>query len=521
MNADDRQDGVWLDFLELMKAAGVTFGESVNCDVELSVSGVTSDSRKVRPGDVFVALQGVRSDGRAFVDDAIQAGARVVVSESAAASVDRVADMKGVAGIRVHDAHTALARLAAAFEGFGAGGPHAGMKLVGVTGTNGKSTTAILLRTILQAADHPTALLGTIGYDLLGEHVVAQWTTPPPVVLYHYLAKASQRGATHAVMEVSSHALAQSRCDGHRFSVGIFTNLTGDHLDYHGTPEAYLAAKRRLFESLDDQATAMVNADDPSSIAMVEGCRAKVLRFGLGDRAEFRAENVRYSIEGTRFRLFTPAGAIDISMKLCGAYNVSNALAAAGAAETLGVSLDQIRRGLEGIGRVPGRLERVDAGSLKFHVFVDFAHTDDALVNVLSTLRPLTQNRLICVFGCGGNRDESKRPRMARAVERFCDLAILTSDNPRKEDPDKIIADIATGFSDIAECTVRVEPDRRRAIGEAIAMATPGDTVLIAGKGHEDYQIVGDQQLPFDDAEEVRIHLQRITRNTSHCGVDG
>jgi UDP-N-acetylmuramoyl-L-alanyl-D-glutamate--2,6-diaminopimelate ligase len=486
------------DFLRLARAAGVDLGVSDTCAEHLAFTEVTSDSRRVTPGSVFVVVRGESVDGMSYVPAAIRAGARVVLSEEAltGASVDIGG---GVACFRVSNARTALARLLAAKHGFGEGGPYAGMSMVGITGTNGKSTTAMLLRSILTSAGHRTALFGTIVYDLVGETAPATWTTPPPEALYPHLETAARYGATHAVMEVSSHALAQSRCDGVRFAVGVFTNLTGDHLDYHGSPQAYLGAKRRLFESLDARATAVVNADDPAFEAMVAGCRARVVRFGIAAKAEVRAEDVSLTISGSGFRMRIGSECHDVTLFLPGRHNVSNALAAASAAMAMGVSAEDVCRGLAAVGRVAGRLERVETGARGFSVFVDYAHTDDALENVLSTLAPLTAGRLICVFGCGGNRDGSKRPRMARVVARCCDVAIVTSDNPRHEDPMKIIEEIRGGFSASPLCAVTIEPDRRAAIGAALAMARSGDAVLIAGKGHEDYQIVGSETRWFDD----------------------
>jgi len=459
------------------------------------VKSLTADSRTVGAGSCFVAVPGGRVEGRLFIDDAVRRGAAVVIS-------DRDPGVpSSVGAIVVRDVPSALARLAAAFYGFARGQPHHAMQLVGVTGTNGKTTTCMLLQSILQAAGYTTALLGTIRYDLAGETLEAPWTTPPAVELYGHLARAARRGATHAVMEVSSHSLQQSRCLGHRFRCAVFTNLSGDHLDYHGSAQAYADAKRKLFDHLDEAAWAVVNADDPMSDHMLSRCTAASLRYGIQRLADVMADIEDERLDGTRFRLRVPRDSCSIRLRLTGRHAVANALAAAAAGQALGIGLDTIRNGLEAVALVPGRLQRVDCPHRDVTAFVDYAHTDDALVKVLAALRPLTRGRLICVFGCGGDRDRSKRPRMARAVAAVADLAIVTSDNPRTESPDAIIAEICTGFAIEQRCNVEIEPDRRTAIRRAIEAARDGDTVLIAGKGHENYQIVGTTKRHFDDVE--------------------
>jgi len=481
---------------ELFEAAGLS--RSILCArglTDLRVHSLTDDSRLAKRGVCFFAVPGSRVDGRSFIDDAVRRGASAVVSDDAGTVP------LPVGAVAVRDVASALARLAAAFYGFTPGQPHTHMHVVGVTGTNGKTTTTMLLQSILNAAGHTTALFGTIRYDLAGEIIDAPWTTPPAVELYRNLARAAERGATHAVMEVSSHALAQSRCLGHRYAAAVFTNLTGDHLDYHGTFHAYADAKKKLFDHLDPHAHAVVNADDPMSQYMIHRCRAKPVTFGLHGRPDVTAEIFDERIDGTDFRLILPGGSCPVRLRLTGRHAVANALAAAAAAHAMSIRLDAIRDGLESLPAVPGRLQRIAAPHRDVSVFVDYAHTDDALVKVLGALRPLTPGRLICAFGCGGDRDRSKRPRMARAVARAADLAIATSDNPRTEDPGAIIADICTGFEPRQRCLVEVEPDRRAAIKRAIEFARDGDTVLIAGKGHENYQIVGTTRRHFDDAE--------------------
>jgi UDP-N-acetylmuramoyl-L-alanyl-D-glutamate--2,6-diaminopimelate ligase len=302
-------------------------------------------------------------------------------------------------------------------------------------------------------------------------------------------------------MEVSSHSLAQARCVGHPFACGVFTNLSGDHLDYHQTSEAYANAKKRLFDHLDRQARAVVNSDDPMSSYMLKDCRAPGTRFGLNAKADVTASICQEGIDGSRLILQLPFESCEIRLSLPGRHSISNALAAAATAQALGIDTEHIRRGLERIESVPGRLQRVSSTDGEFAVFVDYAHTDDALVNVLAALRPLTRGRLICVFGCGGDRDRTKRPRMAKAVAEGADRAIVTSDNPRSEDPLSIINDICAGFTPAQRRRVEIQPDRKTAIERSIALAEKGDTILIAGKGHENYQIIGDTRRHFDDVE--------------------
>jgi len=490
----DGRDGSERSLLELLLAAGLSSSIEPGdhaCDVR--ITSLTADSRKVRAGSCFVAVAGSQHDGRAFIEEAVRAGGVAVVSEGG------VALPSGVGSVRVRDARSALSRLAAAYHGFAPGQKHAGMALIGVTGTNGKTTTCALLRSILEASGRCTALLGTIQYDLVGETRSADWTTPPPVELYECLSVAAEHGATHAVMEVSSHALSQARCDGHRFAGAVFTNLSGDHLDYHADVASYAAAKKRLFDGLDDGAFAVVNADDAKADYMVKECAARVVRFGFRDSADVTATVETSDVTGNRFVLRTPSGSTPVGLSLVGRHGVANAMAAAAAAVAKGIEIEAIRAGLEALEVVPGRLERIDTGDRGFGLFVDYAHTDDALVNVLSALRPLTVGRLICVFGCGGDRDRSKRARMAEAVAEGADVAIVTSDNPRSEDPEGIIEDICGGFTAGQRCIVVVEVDRGRAIERAVAMADRGDMALIAGKGHEDYQIVGGERRHFSD----------------------
>ncbi|MEE8171191.1 MAG: UDP-N-acetylmuramoyl-L-alanyl-D-glutamate--2,6-diaminopimelate ligase, partial [Phycisphaerae bacterium] len=338
-------------------------------------------------------------------------------------------------------------------------------------------------------------------YDLIGRRLDAPMTTPAPLALAAHLAEARRHGARAVVMEVSSHSLSQRRVAGIPFRVAVFTNLSGDHLDYHGTMQAYAAAKKRLFDSLAAAGTAVVNADDPSSSCMLSDCPARVLRYGLVEEAEVRGRVAALSADGSEIDVTFGASRCRLRTPLLGRHNVMNVLAAIGAGLSLGLDLAAACRGVSSVKQVRGRLEPVETGTLGFALVVDYAHTDDALKNALGALRPVTKGRLWCVFGCGGDRDRSKRPRMAQAAEAQADRIVVTSDNPRGEDPSDIIGDIRAGFSEAGLARCHFDADRARAIAWAIGQADRNDTVLIAGKGHEGYQIVGARRLHFDDVE--------------------
>lgn len=496
----------------LLTDAGVS-ARLASTAANTQVNHLASDSRRVRHDGLFVAIRGTQADGHDFIDEACRRGAVAVVAQRG------VTTPPGVPLVLVDDSALALATLAATFHGLR--GPTGRRPvLVGVTGTNGKTTTTYLVRAILKAAGHRAALLGTVEYDLLTERIPARWTTPPPIELCEFLTRSMQAGATHAVMEVSSHALDQRRCDGLEFDAAIFTNLTGEHLDYHKTRQRYAAAKARLFGLLSPTGTAVVNGDDPAAGELLQAHRSSVLRYGMeADRLDVSASVTSETVAGTRFvlQLAFDRSPIQLAIdsELIGRHNVANMTAAAAATWSLGIDGEAIKVGLESVGVVPGRLQRVDPPGHAFPVFVDYAHTDDALHHSLSALRPLTQERLICVFGCGGDRDRSKRPRMARAVARIADVAVLTSDNPRWEDPIAIIEEARSGLtpSDVgATCQIHIEPDRRRGIDLAISMARAGDTVLVAGKGHEDYQEICGQRFFFDDRSVCAASLEGAAR---------
>ena len=483
-----------MNFLQLLHGAEV-LAQSGNP----SVGGLEYDSRRVKPGDAFIAMRGEASDGNKFIDRAIAAGAVAIVSDSASEP-----PREGVAWVQVPHGRRALARLSANFYQR----PAERIAITGITGTNGKSTTAFLLEAILSAANRKSALIGTIEYHVAGKVLPAPHTTPEALDLNRILAEALGNGATEAVMEVSSHALAQQRVYGIPFDVAVFTNLTRDHLDYHHTMEEYFAAKRNLFEGCgtDPPRVAVINADDEhgQKLAKISKKRgSEVLTYGL-KTGDLHAEKVDMAPRGTRFDLVTPEETVPIFSPLIGKVNVYNILAAAGAAYARNCKRDALAEGIACLACVPGRFERVDCKQ-PFTVVVDYAHTDDALRNLTSLAREFVQRagqrgRVITLFGCGGDRDRAKRPLMGEAAGRGSDLVVLTSDNPRSEDPLAIINDAMVGLQR-SGTKYKVEPDRKTAIALAIREAGPGDIVLIAGKGHEKVQVTREGSIPFDDVE--------------------
>lgn len=477
------------------RVGGVVHGQA---DPEVLL--LTEDSRRVRPGALFAALPGTRQDGHDFVPQALAAGAVAVLGGRS----DFVPG-GGIPYLRVSQPRRAAGIIAHVL----AGEPGQGMRVVGITGTNGKTSTACLTRTLLESAGHPTAQFGTLGYFVGGETLDAPHTTPFAEDLAALFARARAAGMTHVVMEASSHAIEQDRIAGIPFAVAAFTNLTQDHLDYHGSMEQYLASKCKLFSELDPvSGHGVINADDPYASAFLAACRAPVTTYGDGGMV--RAVAPAVDGEWTRFTLATPWGTGPARTRLLGRHNLYNALCAAAIGGVLGLEFEKICGGLEAIARVPGRFERVDAGQ-PFLVVVDYAHTDDGLRNVLEAARLLEPRRLITVFGCGGDRDRGKRPKMGAVAARLSDFCIVTSDNPRTEEPARILADIIPGLvleGKIEGEDYEVIENREAAIRRALAMAAPGDLVLIAGKGHEDYQIIGNSRIHFDDREVARAVLE-------------
>ncbi len=469
---------------------------------DASVAGLAYDSRRVKSGYLFLAMQGETSNGNQFIDRAIAAGAVAIVTDSATEQA-----RPGVAWALVPHGRRALARLSANFYKQ----PAERLAITGVTGTNGKSTTTFLLESILNAAGRKNLLVGTIEYHVAGKVLPAPHTTPESLELNQMLAEGIGEGATEAVMEVSSHALAQQRVFAIPFDVAVFTNLTRDHLDYHRTMEEYFDAKRILFEGCGTEAprVSVLNADDDYGVKLAgisKKAGSKVLTYGWSTGA-FHAQNVEITSRGTRFDMGTPGGTIAIFSPLIGKVNVYNILAASAAASARNCSAKEIAAGVASLLRVPGRFERVDCGQ-PFTVVVDYAHTDDALRNLTALAREFVtqagqKGRIITVFGCGGDRDRAKRPLMGEAAGKGSDFAVLTSDNPRSEDPLAIMNDAVVGLQR-SGAKYAMEPDRHAAIGLAIAEARPGDMVLIAGKGHEKVQISRAGSLPFDDVEVAR-----------------
>jgi UDP-N-acetylmuramoyl-L-alanyl-D-glutamate--2,6-diaminopimelate ligase len=481
--------------------AGIASPELLAEHAACEVTGLADDSRQVQPGTAFVAVRGASVDGHQFIDRAGAAGAAVIVAEE-----PRNAPPDALVVI-VPDTRVALATLA--WRWYGLESRFDELTLLAVTGTNGKSTTALLTQAILQHAGWRCGVIGTLYYDLGEQPLPAPLTTPGTLLLAESLRKARDNGLHAVVMETSSHALDQRRTAGLPFRAAAFTNLTQDHLDYHGTFEAYAAAKALLFKGLDATATAVVNVDDPHHATMLAECPASVLRFGMRAPADVSATVQAATIAGTEVDLQFGDAQRRVSLPLVGAHNVANVLAAVGLATAAGIGFDDAVGALPGVAVIPGRLERV-ACQCPAQVFVDYAHTPDALDNVCRVLRPLTVGRLRVVFGCGGDRDRSKRPLMAAAVARYADEIFLTSDNPRTEDPTRIIADAYAGFSRDTQERVVTETDRRAAIKAALNGTAADDVVLIAGKGHEDYQVIGTEKKRFDDREVARAEATQL-----------
>jgi UDP-N-acetylmuramoyl-L-alanyl-D-glutamate--2,6-diaminopimelate ligase len=488
----------------------MTFQQALDGAEFLSISGdpavssVEYDSRRVKPGALFVAMRGESSDGNRYIDQAISAGAVAIVTDSAEQK-----PRPNVAWAVVTHGRRALARISANFYKK----PAERLAITGITGTNGKSTTAFLLESILNAAGKKSALIGTIEYHVAGKALPAPHTTPEALELNQILSQALGYGATEAVMEVSSHALAQERVYGIPFDVAVFTNLTRDHLDYHKTMDEYFAAKRVLFagSGTDAPRAAVINIDDEAGAKLAEFSRKRssvVLKYGW-ERGDFHAQNVQATTRGTRFDLMAPSEKIPLFSRLIGRVNVYNIMAAAGAAFARGCTTEAIANGIDKLAAVPGRFERVECEQ-PFTVVVDYAHTDDALRNLTALARELVspaRGRIITLFGCGGDRDRNKRPLMGDAAGRGSDFVVLTSDNPRSEDPVAIINDAVVGLQKTG-VKYTVEPNRRKAIALSIGEARPGDIVLLAGKGHEKVQIVREGPVPFDDVEVARQALR-------------
>jgi len=484
------------------------------------IESIHYDSRDVKPGGLFVAIKGLQTDGHTFIDDAVNRGAAAVVT------VKAWSGPSSVSVLEVENSRRALAALSSAFHG----DPSRELLVIGITGTNGKTTTGYLIEAILKAAGFDVGVIGTINYRFGGKTFVNPVTTPESRDLMCILRKMADSGVTHVVLEVSSHALDLNRVAFCEFDIGVFTNLSRDHLDYHGDMEAYWQCKRRLcLECLglgpkQVQCAAVINQDDIKGRELASEVSVRCFRVGLSEESQIWAEDTQTTAQGTSGRVKTPDGYFDFTSYLVGRHNVYNILAATGVAKAMGLPVATIRKGIENLGGVRGRLEPVP-NEEGISVFVDYAHTPDALESVLTVLRGITPGRLITVFGCGGDRDRDKRPMMGAGAGRLSDLSVLTSDNPRTEAPEAILSDIMAGMATVQDRRYEpsqlvkgfespgyvVEPDRRRAIALGIGAARRGDTVLIAGKGHETYQIIGGRSVSFDDRLEARQILDELS----------
>jgi UDP-N-acetylmuramoyl-L-alanyl-D-glutamate--2,6-diaminopimelate ligase len=480
--------------------------KEVHGPTELSVEGITYDSRQVKPGYIFVAISGYIEDGNSYIPQALEAGASVIVSSKRIERLARPSRWGGSATqIVVENPRKALAKLATIFYDY----PSDKLDIIGITGTNGKTTVSYLTEAIFKENGAKVGVLGTIAYRLGEKIFPAPITTPQSSDLQQMLRKLVDEEFTTVVMEVSSHALSLERVEGCEFDSAIFTNLSREHLDFHKSMEEYLIAKIKLFSTLGKDARkereklAVLNLDDPSAEKIIQSTGAKIITYGIERKADVVAKSIKLNLDKTNFTLFSPSGEVKISFPLIGKYNVYNALAAIAVALGQGIDLGIIKRGLERVSYIPGRFERIDCGQ-PFAVIVDYAHTDEALRKLLGVCRELKPRRIITVFGCGGDRDRGKRPLMGEVAIELSDYVIVTSDNPRSEDPERIALDIEVGIKRKGKNNYQTIIDRFQAIEKALFMAEKGDLVVLAGKGHEQYQIFKDRSVPFDDREVAR-----------------
>ena len=488
---------------DLLPPIGV---KEIHGSTELSVKGIACDSRQVKPEYIFVAISGYTEDGNYYIPQALEAGASVVISSKRIEKLTRPSRWGGSATqIVVENPRKALAKLATIFYNH----PSDKLNIIGITGTNGKTTVSYLAEAIFKENGAKVGVLGTIAYRLGEKILPAPITTPQSSDLQQILRKLVDEKFSTVVMEVSSHALSLDRVEGCEFDSAIFTNLSREHLDFHKSMEEYLEAKIKLFSILGKDARkereklAVLNLDDPSTEKIIQSTKAKIITYGIEKKADVVAKNIKLNLEKTTFTLLSPNGETKISLPLIGKYNVYNALAASTVALGQGISLDIIKSGLEKVSSIPGRFEKIDCGQ-PFTVIVDYAHTDEALRNLLHVCGELKPRRIITVFGCGGDRDRGKRPLMGEVAVDLSDYAIVTSDNPRSEDPERIALDIEVGIKRKEKNNYQTIIDRFQAIEKALSMAEKGDLVVIAGKGHEDYQLFKDRRIHFDDREVAR-----------------
>jgi len=479
---------------------------TVEGPLDREVAGIAYDSRRITPGMLFVAIPGRQTDGHEYISNAIERGASAVICERNGIRSSRATK------IRVADVREALACAARSYYQ----NPSAKLRVIGVTGTNGKTTVSFMIKAILEAAGIKTGLIGTVRYEIGDRVIPAQRTTPESLEVQELMSQMLRADCQACVMEVSSHALEQKRVFGVEFDVAIFTNLTRDHLDYHQTMEGYFAAKQKLFTALENGtkkgAAVVINIDDTYGARLAERTKVEVqLTYGLQQPARLRATKIQLGKDGSRFVVETPERDFACRLPLIGRHNLYNALAAVGAGIALKIPVVTLQAALNAMPPVPGRLETVSLGQ-PFGVYVDYAHTDDALKNVLSTLREIATGRLLLSFGCGGNRDTGKRARMGKVAAELADFTIITTDNPRKEDPETIAAQISEGYRSVRAEGFSIELERRRAIQQILGKAEPGDIVLIAGKGHETYQEFENTVVPFDD----RLHAQEALESLGY-----
>jgi len=473
---------------ELLKGLGNY--QLLSGTVDSEVKGIACDSQNIAPGFIFVAIKGAACDGHKYIDDAVKKGAKTVIVQDKEFK-DKSGD--GVCYVSVEDTRKALAGLAAGFYGY----PSEKLKVIGITGTNGKTTITYLIEAILKEANLKPAVIGTINHRFQGKLIRAKNTTPGAGDLQAMFKEMLDNGVSHVIMEVSSHALDQHRVAGINFHSAIFTNLTQDHLDYHQNLENYFQAKAKLFTCLKPNALAIINNDDEYAKKLIKLTPARVVTYGIKYNVDILAKGINFDAMHTEFVLKAGFAEIGLNVQLLGRHNIYNILAAIAFAVNEGIDKAVIKSALEKFSLVPGRLEKIE-NKKNISLLVDYAHTEDALRNVISTLREITKNKIIVVFGCGGERDKAKRPKMGGVVTELADYAVITNDNPRSEDPQQIINDIIFGIKKNNYCVI---PDRREAIKKAITLAKPQDIVLIAGKGHENCQILKNERIPFDDRE--------------------
>ncbi len=496
-----------IEGMPITKMFQTMFGKMVITH-EVKVAGIQYDSRKVGRDDLFVAIRGLTTDGHRFIANAVSNGAKTIILEDDSALPDSYFMHTGVVKIVVRDSRRALAIAAANFYNR----PAAELSIIGVTGTNGKTTTTHLVKSILEAQGEKAGLIGTIAHLAGTETIPATHTTPESLELHQLFGTMRQKGCTSVVMEVSSHSLAMQRVFGVDFRAGVFTNLTQDHLDFHGTMEEYFAAKKSLFTSLDSRSIAVTNLDDPYGQTIVEKTPGTKVTYSLDNAAAVKGRNVQLKFDKTSVEIVHEGVSHNLTTSLIGRFNVQNVLAAYATGVGLGIPDATIVKGIENTRPVRGRFEQIISPQ-GWTAIIDYAHTPDALNNCLRAIKGIrpTKNagRIITVFGCGGDRDKTKRPLMGRIASAASDVTIVTSDNPRTEDPDRIINDITRGIE--SKTNLLVEPDRRKAINHALTLAREGDVVLIAGKGHEDYQVIGTEKHHLDDREEVDSFIKGLT----------